>query len=241
MQNTLLKRIVDLNEQARKVNKRQQEERGFAKATIDQIANLVKSLQEKGYEVLFEINSDGVSLTQESVDSIKNLCQTIYKDSAEKADRLEKLLTAVESKDYDTIQKLTGEDLRVIDYNLEFESVEQLKADVAKATEGISIDNGLSSSVAETLDLGGGSDVTPESDDEDLEVPVDEDVDVDNDLEDLNDPGLDLDGVGEDDEVDLDKTVGETGNDQEDEGADQLDTDTSALDELEDLLGDLDL
>lgn len=130
----LLERLNKVNKDIEVSNQQAVQNRGFKKAQIEQIQVLAKQLNELGVVVKFDVDEDG-RISQESIDEFKKLFVAEYKAKLEEVAKVEAILEAVEKKDYETIRKLTGEDIKVDGYNLEITGVKEL---IAKENEEIS-------------------------------------------------------------------------------------------------------
>lgn len=130
----LLERLNKVNKDIEVSNQQAVQNRGFKKAQIEQIQVLAKQLNELGVAVKFDVDEDG-RISQESIDEFKKLFVAEYKAKLEEVAKVEAILEAVEKKDYETIRKLTGEDIKADGYNLEITGVKEL---IAKENEEIS-------------------------------------------------------------------------------------------------------
>lgn len=128
-----LERLEQLNKKAVAHNRREDEINGFKKARIQSILADVEKLNSLGYDLKMELKGE-TEFTPESIAAYKEVAGKILAEKEEEAIRLERFFTAVETKDYETIKELTGEDVSAVSYDIEIESSKAIKADAKELT-----------------------------------------------------------------------------------------------------------
>lgn len=128
-----LERLEQLNKKAVAHNRREDEINGFKKARIQSILADVEKLNSLGYDLKMELKGE-TEFTTESIAAYKEVAGKILAEKEAEAIRLERFFTAVETKDYETIKELTGEDVSAVSYDIEIESSKDIKADAKELT-----------------------------------------------------------------------------------------------------------
>lgn len=128
-----LERLEQLNKKAVAHNRREDEINGFKKARIQSILADVEKLNSLGYDLKMELKGE-TEFTPESIAAYKEVAGKILAEKEAEAIRLERFFTAVETKDYETIKELTGEDVSAVSYDIEIESSKAIKADAKELT-----------------------------------------------------------------------------------------------------------
>lgn len=128
-----LERLEQLNKKAVAHNRREDEINGFKKARIQSILADVEKLNSLGYDLKMELKGE-TEFTPESIAAYKEVAGKILAEKEAEAIRLERFFTAVETKDYETIKELTGEDVSAVSYDIEIESSKDIKADAKELT-----------------------------------------------------------------------------------------------------------
>lgn len=128
-----LERLEQLNKKAVAHNRREDEINGFKKARIQSILVDVEKLNSLGYDLKMELKGE-TEFTPESIAAYKEVAGKILAEKEAEAIRLERFFTAVETKDYETIKELTGEDVSAVSYDIEIESSKAIKADAKELT-----------------------------------------------------------------------------------------------------------
>jgi hypothetical protein len=129
-----LERLEQLNKKAVAHNRREDEINGFKKARIQSILADVEKLNSLGYDLKMELKGE-TEFTPESIAAYKEVAGKILAEKEAEAIRLERFFTAVETKDYETIKELTGEDVSAVSYDIEIESSKAIKADAKELTD----------------------------------------------------------------------------------------------------------
>lgn len=128
-----LERLEQLNKKAVAHNRREDEINGFKKARIQSILADIEKLNSLGYDLKMELKGE-TEFTPESIAAYKEVAGKILAEKEAEAIRLERFFTAVETKDYETIKELTGEDVSAVSYDIEIESSKAIKADAKELT-----------------------------------------------------------------------------------------------------------
>lgn len=123
-----LERLEVLNKKVVAHNRREDEINGFKKARIQSILADVEKLNSLGYELKMELKGE-TEFTPESIAAYKEVAGKILAEKEAEALRLERFFTAVETKDYDTIKELTGEDVSAVSYDIEIKDSKSVKTD----------------------------------------------------------------------------------------------------------------
>lgn len=247
----LLEKIKENNKKATELNRQNDLNRGYAKSKIEDIRKKVAELEELGWKTHLEF--DELTIDADSIKKFEEVYKKIVSEFAKKYDEQSKLIDAVESKDYDKIKELTGQDVRKVDYSIDVD-LDSLKDDfeeaVAKAkTEGISISRELDKAdfsleaedvedevESNDIELDGNESDEVLEDDFELDNEVDDDSnedsedDSDEDSEDDSDDFILDDYDDEDyfvDDSDVEDDLEDLGDDEDDEEEDDEDDSSS--------------
>jgi hypothetical protein len=132
--NKLLEQIKKLNREAEKVNQKAEQNRGFKNAQIELIKADEQKLAALGIDLNLEIDEKG-NIPEDRIQNFVQVFKKEYSAKVKQVARTEKLITAIENNDTDTIKALTGIDVKEETYDLEISSVKEL---IAKEEEELS-------------------------------------------------------------------------------------------------------
>lgn len=123
--NEILQNAKHLNTKIEQLNSKSAEARGFVNSEIGRIRTIVNRLKEQGYHLNFS-EENGI-ISDEFLKEFKELYLKVVGEITDSITATTMLVEAIENRDYDKIQEITGKDVRKVNYRLSLGSLEELQ------------------------------------------------------------------------------------------------------------------